>query len=157
VPISSRTPEGDPNCCPICGKDVRIEPSAAPTSDAPCPHCGSLLWFTADSSDASDTVCESLLLVPGRRRRVITFLAEGRKRFGSIPNGLIRPLIEAEGMLLTSRKVRNREDVESIIQAVDSWPELVYRLQHIAGLPSFSRIYAARMFVRRQLRKLVPR
>lgn len=42
--ISSRTPEGQPNTCPVCGKQVEIEPSL-PTGDAPCPHCGCLLWF----------------------------------------------------------------------------------------------------------------
>lgn len=43
--ISSRTPEGRPNRCPICGGDVRIEPSVL-FGDVPCPHCGHLLWFT---------------------------------------------------------------------------------------------------------------
>ena len=42
--ISSRTPEGSPNHCPICGNQVCIEPSL-PVGDAPCPACGSLLWF----------------------------------------------------------------------------------------------------------------
>ncbi len=42
--ISSRTPEGHPNHCPMCGSDLRIEPSDPP-GDAPCPHCGHLLWF----------------------------------------------------------------------------------------------------------------
>jgi len=42
--ISSRTPEGRPNRCPICGNDLRIEPSLY-TLDAPCPRCGHLLWF----------------------------------------------------------------------------------------------------------------
>ena len=36
---SSRTPEGEPNQCPICGKEVRLEPSRPP-GDAPCPNCG---------------------------------------------------------------------------------------------------------------------
>src|SRR5215469_14441842 len=44
--IASRTPEGQPNVCPVCGKYVQIEPSS-PADDAPCPHCGSLLWFVA--------------------------------------------------------------------------------------------------------------
>jgi hypothetical protein len=44
--ISSRTPEGDPHRCPICGNDLRLEPSQ-PSGDAPCPSCGSLLWFPA--------------------------------------------------------------------------------------------------------------
>lgn len=44
--ISSRTPEGTPHRCPICGAAVRIDPSR-PGNDAPCPQCGSLLWFKA--------------------------------------------------------------------------------------------------------------
>ena len=42
--VSSRMPEGTPNDCPVCRKTLWIEPSH-PTLDAPCPHCGSLLWF----------------------------------------------------------------------------------------------------------------
>ena len=42
--ISSRTPDGESNRCPICGNDVRISPSQ-PAGDAPCPNCGNLLWF----------------------------------------------------------------------------------------------------------------
>lgn len=42
--ISSRTPEGLPNRCPICGRRVILEPSD-PTGDAPCPDCGHLLWW----------------------------------------------------------------------------------------------------------------
>ncbi len=42
--ISSRTPEGRPNFCPVCRSEIRIEPSD-PASDAPCPNCGHLLWF----------------------------------------------------------------------------------------------------------------
>jgi anti-anti-sigma factor len=45
--ISSRTPEGEPNRCPVCGNTLRIEPSD-PAGDAPCPHCGHLLWFTRE-------------------------------------------------------------------------------------------------------------
>jgi anti-anti-sigma factor len=42
--ISSRTPEGRPKHCPVCGFDLKIEPSD-PAGDAPCPRCGHLLWF----------------------------------------------------------------------------------------------------------------
>jgi hypothetical protein len=42
--ISSRTPEGQPNRCPVCDNVLRLEPSR-PSGDAPCPFCGSLLWF----------------------------------------------------------------------------------------------------------------
>lgn len=44
--IASRTPEGTPNRCPVCGNEVKIEPSV-PAGDAPCPHCGTLLWFVS--------------------------------------------------------------------------------------------------------------
>jgi acyl carrier protein len=42
--ISSRTPEGRPGRCPVCGTILCIEPSS-PAGDAPCPACGHLLWF----------------------------------------------------------------------------------------------------------------
>jgi hypothetical protein len=45
--ISSRTPEGDPNTCPVCGHDLRIEPSLT-TRDGTCPYCGTLLWFSVE-------------------------------------------------------------------------------------------------------------
>ena len=54
---ASRTPEGKPNRCPICGKEVRLEPSRPP-GDAPCPHCGHLLWF---ASPATSTVVATRL------------------------------------------------------------------------------------------------
>ena len=41
---SSRTPEGDRGRCPVCQAIVRMEPSS-PTRDAPCPCCGTLIWF----------------------------------------------------------------------------------------------------------------
>jgi hypothetical protein len=50
--ISSRTPEGWPKHCPVCGRDIRIEPSTPP-GDAPCPNCGLLLWF--DGWDVRET------------------------------------------------------------------------------------------------------
>ncbi|HUG93530.1 MAG TPA: phosphopantetheine-binding protein [Planctomycetaceae bacterium] len=43
---SSRTPEGEPNRCPVCRSDICIEPSR-PFGDAPCPSCGYLLWFVS--------------------------------------------------------------------------------------------------------------
>ncbi len=46
--VSSRTPEGEPNLCPVCGALVCIDPSG-PSGDAPCPSCGVLLWFLRTS------------------------------------------------------------------------------------------------------------
>ena len=43
--ISLRTPGGAPNRCPICAAAIHVEPSNPP-GDAPCPNCGTLLWFS---------------------------------------------------------------------------------------------------------------
>jgi hypothetical protein len=50
---SSRTPEGEPNRCPVCGSAVRVDPSRPP-GDAPCPHCGHLLWFERRKGNAEE-------------------------------------------------------------------------------------------------------
>ena len=48
--VSSLTPEGEPNHCPVCGSDVCVEPSRPP-GDAPCPRCGTLLWFNRTANE----------------------------------------------------------------------------------------------------------
>ena len=45
--VSSRTPEGEPGRCPLCGAAFRIEPSD-PLGDAPCPSCGQLAWISPE-------------------------------------------------------------------------------------------------------------
>ena len=45
--IASRTPEGEPLGCPVCGKVDRLEPSF-PGGDACCPTCGHLLLLVRD-------------------------------------------------------------------------------------------------------------
>ncbi len=63
--ISSRTPEGVPNHCPVCGNSVCIEPSQPP-GDAPCPTCGTLLWFF--NTSAGIRFYESKAIAPLRDR-----------------------------------------------------------------------------------------
>jgi acyl carrier protein len=41
--ISSRTPEGLPSQCDLCGAENDLEYSTL-GEDAPCPNCGHLLW-----------------------------------------------------------------------------------------------------------------
>lgn len=45
--VSSRTPEGTPHRCPVCGKTSAVEPSY-PDGDSCCPNCGRLLWWFRD-------------------------------------------------------------------------------------------------------------
>ena len=63
--ISSRTPEGQPNRCPVCEQSLNIEAST-PFGDAPCPNCGSLLWFV--SRDATIHFFEHDAATPVRER-----------------------------------------------------------------------------------------
>ena len=50
---SSRTPEGTPFHCPLCGNDARIELSSYPVQDATCPHCGHLIQFASAHNQPS--------------------------------------------------------------------------------------------------------
>jgi acyl carrier protein len=45
--VSSRTPEGLPHRCPVCGEYASVEPSF-PAGDSVCPSCGQLLWWFRD-------------------------------------------------------------------------------------------------------------
>ena len=53
--IPTRTPEGERNSCPVCGHTVVLEPSRPP-GDAPCPYCGTLLWFVLDPVPRVETL-----------------------------------------------------------------------------------------------------
>jgi acyl carrier protein len=63
--ISSRTPNGVPNHCPVCDATICIDPSDPP-GDAPCPSCGTLLWF-AKTPDGI-WIYENRLVAPTRQR-----------------------------------------------------------------------------------------
>jgi signal recognition particle GTPase len=52
--ISSRTPEGRPNRCPVCRRRLKLSPSW-PSADAPCPRCGSLVWFPTGHTSRTTT------------------------------------------------------------------------------------------------------
>ncbi len=54
--IASRTPEGLPGRCPVCDRDVVVDPSIPP-GDATCPHCGCLLWVDSDFGDENESRC----------------------------------------------------------------------------------------------------
>jgi anti-sigma B factor antagonist len=43
--VPSGSLAGDADFCPLCGQVVIVGPAAVPAKDAPCPHCGELLWF----------------------------------------------------------------------------------------------------------------
>jgi acyl carrier protein len=80
--ISSRTPEGQPNRCPVCGGEIVIEPSL-PVGDAPCPQCGVLVWFF-DSPEGHR--CYEASLVESICNRLAGFVG---KRLGVDPSATV--------------------------------------------------------------------
>lgn len=61
--ISSRTPEGFPSHCSVCGAETPIEFSMI-SGDATCPDCGHLLWFTSELFRVYQHRMANLLGVP---------------------------------------------------------------------------------------------
>jgi acyl carrier protein len=59
--ISSRTPEGEPQRCSVCGVVAAMEISS-PLGDACCPACGSLFVWFRDRLDAAELFDRALLL-----------------------------------------------------------------------------------------------
>ena len=67
--ISSRTPEGLPSRCLVCGAETNIEFSVL-SDDATCPNCGCLLWYSARTLEL---ICEQLGVSPENIRPETTF------------------------------------------------------------------------------------
>jgi acyl carrier protein len=68
--ISSRTPEGSPGRCPVCGRHLEV---SIPFGNAPCPNCGSLLWYL-NSGDEVLYIDEEVGI--RLRRKLRTLLAQ---------------------------------------------------------------------------------
>jgi hypothetical protein len=116
---SSRTPEGAPNRCPVCGHHVAMTPSE-PTGDAPCPYCGSLLWFVVGDAGAI-YFTQSAAVVPSATRNIemnvaeedrVQILAAGFESF----EGTVVEVDAAAGRLTVAVEIFGREtsiEVES--------------------------------------------
>lgn len=61
--VSSRTPEGRPERCVLCGASANLEFSD-PAGDAPCPNCGHLLWKSAQLMHDLQTTIRDALALP---------------------------------------------------------------------------------------------
>jgi hypothetical protein len=129
--ISSRTPEGEPNRCPICRHQCRIEPSCL-TPDAPCPSCGHLLWFPQEKKTTRKSTSASVLAERPKRaqgqptarapeiqaaRLIGRLIRRAEKRFGPI-----RPAFRAE--LADLKYPRHAERLLSLLSSTASWGEL---------------------------------
>lgn len=73
--VSSRTPEGLPSRCTLCGAESNLEFSD-PAGDAPCPNCGHLLWLSATLLSSFQTRLADALGASTERITPDTTLAE---------------------------------------------------------------------------------
>jgi hypothetical protein len=110
--IASRTPEGDPNRCPVCGNALKLEPSID-TRDGPCPHCGHLLWFAHASQHGQQSEEQSLA-------EMVLTLANAR--FGT-PSSVVEAAIRG-----ISDKVRLYRMLEQLLTAL-SWEEFLAKAE----------------------------
>lgn len=76
--VSSRTPEGLPSHCVLCGKDFQLEFSN-PRNDATCPNCGHLIILSAD-------VFNRLESILGRRQGALTDKIRPSQDLSSVGN-----------------------------------------------------------------------
>jgi len=97
---ASRTPEGEPNRCPICGNALRLEPSRPP-GDAPCPHCGSLVWFAASPDHANSVIVEPYAWFLVRWLGIVDGVPPGH--FLGVAISAVREVLDARAVALWVR------------------------------------------------------
>ena len=110
--ISSRTPEGEPNRCPVCHADIKVEPSL-PFGDAPCPVCGHLLWF--------------ITLTPGTRYFDATNAQGLRDRVHQLLAkhlGIPVEEVDSEGTFFQDLRADSLDIVELVMEFDDAFDEL---------------------------------
>lgn len=75
--ISSRTPEGEPGACPVCGPIVVVDVSE-PLRDAVCSACGTLLFIVQASGGVHCYPPDSAAAAVARR--IVEILMENEVR-----------------------------------------------------------------------------
>ncbi len=128
--ISSRTPEGDRNRCPICGHRLRLEPSID-TRDGPCPRCGHLLWFgepTAPESVANQGLPQTQHSKTRAKSYEVFIMRLGNDRFGPIRIEFQRYLIWTVGELHRLGDFPRELELNLLVAESQSWGDLITKL-----------------------------
>ena len=99
--ISSRTPEGLPHRCPLCGKTDATDPSPE-TGDTVCPCCGHLLWLDRDRF--------------GKRHDLITLLDDETVVDSFKITELVMLLDEDCDIILTTEEIARIETPQDVIE-----------------------------------------
>lgn len=129
--ISSRTPEGDPNTCPVCRKELRIDPSTVPMRDAPCPHCGCLLKFDKQS-ELDDLFSGSPYPSVFSTSFEKSVLNVGIVKLGTFPFELRDELLETIASLALKHSLPGEDELTQIVETARGWPDVIMYLRNIA-------------------------
>jgi hypothetical protein len=129
--ISSRTPEGDPNSCPVCGHNLRLEPSID-TRDGPCPLCGHLLWFVEVSRRSSESELHGMSYEG-------LILRMGKERLGPLSLDLQWRLIQAVAALSQQVKLPALAEMRLFVSTVTTWNQVVLFLEALRTIRVISR------------------
>lgn len=113
-----------PNRCPVCGNEVKIEPST-PVGDAPCPHCGTLLWFTS----TDDGLIFSALRVQIRSSKPSARASQASRAEGT-PFGQYEPVEPGDRGRITEGTFEN---FEGLVDYVDETTARVTVMLNIFG------------------------
>jgi anti-anti-sigma factor len=107
----SPTSDDHSHICPVCGKNVNLEPST-PGVDSPCDHCGHLQWFRIQELD--DAVILNLL--PGMDPERVHVQPVGRRlaRLQSPPHIIVNlSLVEWISSTFANEMVRLLEIINA--------------------------------------------
>ena len=147
--ISSRTPDGDPNICSVCGHDFRLEPSIE-TRDAPCPACGHLLWFALPAIQEVKPVYAQGMCVPVRHTMLMpirngwsglpTIVPVGNQTLGYFPASLQGQWIELIDELSKRNQFPSWALLEKLMSNSSSWHEFIGLLEQRMRQNIFQRV-----------------
>ena len=114
--VSSRTPEGLPSECPVCGAITAVEFSE-PTGDAVCPICGSLIWKAADvQRRVSAIVEEHLGASPGKVNHATSLVELGADSLDAVE--LVMELEEELDVNISEEVASECETIGDIVRAI---------------------------------------
>jgi acyl carrier protein len=112
--ISSRTPEGFPARCPLCGTETQLEVSQ-PEDDATCPACGILLAKSAQLlAKLQKFIAEQLGVAPEKISPQTKLKAVGMDSLDAVE--LVMELEEELGIHIPDNVAMQLETIEDLIR-----------------------------------------
>jgi len=119
--ISSRTPEGMPSECPLCGAKTYLEYSD-PAGDAPCPNCGCLIW-------ASDQLARSVIQRYSEILRLSPGLITANTRF----DDLGWDSLDTVEMVMALEEEYDIDIPDSVAERIQTFADLIRYILRVLG------------------------